>query len=121
MRYGFVTNGYTTSVLAFRAREMRQSPTRSERLLWEALRRTQLGVRFRRQVVLGRFIVDFFAPSAKLAVEVDGAVHRGRVEYDALRDRALAMTGIRTMRVSAWQVEQNVDAVVERVRVALQR
>ena len=58
-----------------RAREMRLVPTRSEELLWQAIRANALGVRFRRQVILGPVIVDFFAPSAMLVVEVDGGVH----------------------------------------------
>jgi very-short-patch-repair endonuclease len=55
---------------------MRAFPTRSEALLWQALRGHQLGVRFRRQVVLHTFIVDFLAPSVGLVVEVDGGATR---------------------------------------------
>ncbi|HRG98865.1 MAG TPA: DUF559 domain-containing protein [Polyangiaceae bacterium] len=95
---------------------MRRSPTASERILWEYLRHGRLGVPFRRQVVLGRFIVDFFAPSVRLAVEVDGAVHASRAQYDALRDRGLAELGMRLLRVQAWRVERDVAAVVEAVR-----
>ena len=51
---------------------MRAVPTPSEARLWSALRLRQLGVVFRRQVVVGDFIVDFLAPGAGLAVEMDG-------------------------------------------------
>ena len=119
MRYGFGTLGFTSSFLTPCARDMRKAPTRSERLLWQELSGSQLGVRFRRQVVLGRFIVDFFAPAVRLAVEVDGGVHVGRREYDAARDRALAVHGVRTLRVPAWLVEQDVAIAVARVRAAL--
>ncbi|HVW25198.1 MAG TPA: DUF559 domain-containing protein [Polyangiaceae bacterium] len=59
-----------------RARLMRASPTPSEAQLWRALRGAQLGVAFRRQVVINGFIVDFAAPQARLVVEVDGGCHR---------------------------------------------
>ncbi len=61
--------------LAAHAHCMRSAPSEPERVLWHALRAGQLGVRFRRQVVVHGFIVDFFAPAARLVVEVDGAHH----------------------------------------------
>ncbi|MBK8251153.1 MAG: DUF559 domain-containing protein [Polyangiaceae bacterium] len=57
------------------ARRMRATPTTSEAILWEALRGSQVGVMFRRQVVIGPYIVDFCAPSVRLVVEVDGGYH----------------------------------------------
>ena len=63
-------------ILRERALAMRAAPTSSEEALWRLLRARQLGVRFRRQVPLGRFIADFVAPSARLAIEVDGGYQR---------------------------------------------
>ena len=61
-------------LLAERAHAMRHSPTDSEAALWRLLSGRKLGVQFRRQVPLAnRYIADFFAPSARLVVEVDGA------------------------------------------------
>ena len=57
--------------LTAHAHRMRMAPSEPERVLWQALRCRQLGVQFRRQVVLQGYIVDFFAPSARLVVEVD--------------------------------------------------
>jgi hypothetical protein len=65
--------------LEVRAREMRLSPTLSEARLWQALQGSQLGVGFRRQVVIGEYIVDFLAPAERLVVEVDVAVTRGAI------------------------------------------
>jgi very-short-patch-repair endonuclease len=76
-------------------------------------------VRFRRQVVLHTFIVDFFAPSCGLVVEVDGGVHVGRELDDAERDRQLRGFGYRVVRVSAELVERDVAAAVAVVRAAL--
>ena len=73
--------------LALHAHTMRQAPTDSEARLWRALRSSQLGVAFRRQVPLLGFIADFYAPTARLIVEVDGGYHARRVTADAHRDR----------------------------------
>ncbi|MGH7281368.1 MAG: endonuclease domain-containing protein [Polyangiaceae bacterium] len=105
--------------LAPRARYMRLEPTRSEAMLWSALRAAQLGVRFRRQVVLGPFIVDFFAPSVNLVVEVDGGVHAGSQQHDAARDAAFASRGIRVLRLAADLVERDLAHAVSIVRAAL--
>ena len=99
---------------------MRAAPTRSEELLWSALRAHQLGVRFRRQVVLGPFIVDFFSPSVNLIVEVDGGIHLARLQSDRLRDQAFAARGLRILRIHAALVDTDLDAARERVRDALQ-
>jgi very-short-patch-repair endonuclease len=74
------------AVIVARAAAFRAALTTTEALLWEELRAEKLGVRFRRQVVLGRYIADFVAPRAKLVVEVDGEVHEGRAAADARRD-----------------------------------
>jgi very-short-patch-repair endonuclease len=92
------------SLLVARAAEMRRAPTTSEALLWEALKGSKLGVAFRRQVPIGRYIVDFLAPSIKLVVEVDGGYHAQRVKADARRDRDLRRAGYRVLRVSDQQV-----------------
>ena len=70
-------------------------------------------------MVLANTIVDFYVPEAKLAIEVDGGAHRGRETYDALRDRYLAMYGVRTLRVKAWHVERRLDQVLATLRDAL--
>jgi very-short-patch-repair endonuclease len=98
---------------------MRLQPTASEAKLWEALRGGQLGVRSRRQVVLGPYIVDFFAPSVKLVVEVDGGIHRARRMEDARRDEALNRWGIRVLRIEAMMVERDLDEAILRIRSAL--
>ena len=64
------------------ARRMRRYPTPSEALLWRELRGGKLGVRFVRQAVIGRFIVDFFAPELRLVGEVDGGYHAQRKRAD---------------------------------------
>ncbi len=101
-----------STLLASRAAEMRAVPSASERALWSALCRRQLGVQFRRQVVVGEYIADFAAPAVKLIVEVDGGWHRGRERLDARRDRALARAGWRVLRLKAGLVLGSLPAAV---------
>ncbi|NUO52962.1 MAG: DUF559 domain-containing protein [Polyangiaceae bacterium] len=107
------------TVLAQRAAVMRHAPTSSEHLLWFRLNRRQLGVTFRRQYVIGRFIADFAAPGARLVVEVDGGYHDERLRLDARRDRELGRLGWRVVRVSADMVLHRLDDAVALVRAAL--
>ena len=107
------------SVLAARAQQHRASPSRVESLLWSALCRGQLGVRFRRQVVIGDFIVDFLAPSVGLIVELDGDEHRLKRSADASRDRKLGRLGYRVVRVLNRDVERDLAGVVAVIRGAV--
>jgi very-short-patch-repair endonuclease len=81
--------------------------------------RAQLGVWFRRQVPLGRFVADFVAPAAWLVVEVDGQYHARRRVADARRDRVLRRLGYRVLRLEAELVEQQLEVAVARIRAAL--
>ena len=105
--------------LRSRAAAMRAAPTTTEALLWEQLRGKRLGVVFRRQVVIGRYIADFAAPSVRLVAEVDGGYHRGCAAADARRDRALGRLGWRVLRVSAAEVMAGAEAVAAQVAEAL--
>jgi very-short-patch-repair endonuclease len=103
------------------ARAHRTHPTRSEALLWSALRNRQLGPRFRRQhpFAVG-FIVDFYCPACRLVVEVDGSRHDDIAEFDAARDAELAVTfGVRVLRLPARLVERDLVAAVATIRAAL--
>ncbi len=102
-----------------RAGILRSRLTPSEALLWGAISRGALGVWFKRQVVLGRYIVDFAAPQARLVVEVDGGYHSRRRAADARRDRALRRMGYRVVRVSAELVIGDLAQVVDLIRAAV--
>ena len=105
--------------LALHAHTMRQAPTDSEARLWRAVRSSQLGVAFRRQVPLLGFIADFYAPSVRLVVEVDGGYHVGRVTADARRDRKLERAGYRVVRVQAELVTRDLPAALRAILQAL--
>jgi len=98
----------------------RRVMTASELRLWSALSARKLGVQFRREVpLLGRYIVDFCAPSVRLVVEVDGACHAARRAADARRDAALRAAGYRVLRLEAQLVMRSLREVVALVRAAL--
>jgi ATP-dependent helicase HrpA/adenine-specific DNA-methyltransferase len=93
------------------ARRLRQNRTDAERKLWSRLRRKQLeGARFRQQVPIGAYIVDFFCPEILLIVELDGGQHGS--DEDRKRDQWLEAEGYRILRFWNNDVLQNTDGVV---------
>jgi very-short-patch-repair endonuclease len=86
---------------------MRADATRAETLLWQALRNKQLeGLKFRRQVPLGGYILGFVCFEAMMVVEVDGGQHSESLR-DVVRDRHLEAGGFRILRVWNDEVEHN--------------
>jgi very-short-patch-repair endonuclease len=106
--------------LTERASTMRANPTTSEAALWSKLRANQLGVAFRRQFPVGRYIADFAAPSVRLIVEVDGGYHGRRAVADARRDRDLTRLGYTVLHLEAELVLSALPQAVERVQEAVQ-
>lgn len=89
------------------AREQRRAPTPSERLAWSLLRNRQcLGLKLRRQQVIGCFIVDFYCAALRIAIEIDGGAHQDPAarEYDRARDIELAARDVRVLRIQAAEV-----------------
>ena len=102
------------------ARQMRKEPTRSESLLWSALRNRRLASRkFRRQHPVGRFILDFYCQEERLAVEVDGPVHETQRQADGERQQILESMGIRFLRLSAALIESDLPAALAAIEEAL--
>ena len=102
-----------------RARTLRRRSTDAERLLWHHLRSRQLaGLKFRRQHVLGRYIIDFICLDHNLVIEVDGGQHAVQPEPDARRDAQLAEQGYRVLRFWNHEVLGNIEGVLETVAEA---
>jgi very-short-patch-repair endonuclease len=99
-----------------RAKELRQHMTEPEKLLWQRLRANRLnGLHFRRQQIIDGFIVDFYCHAARLVVEVDGDIHQQQVEYDAERDKVLALRGLRLLRVTNEEVQHDLEDVLAQI------
>jgi very-short-patch-repair endonuclease len=98
-----------------RARRLRRELTPPEARLWMALRRRQAaGLYFRRQHPIGPYVLDFYCDSARLCVEVDGFAHvtGDHPRRDERRDAWLADRGVRTLRIDARDVRDELDGVV---------
>jgi very-short-patch-repair endonuclease len=97
-----------------RARALRRDMTLPEGLLWQALRKRPDGLKFRRQHPVGRYIVDFYYPAARLVVEIDGENHSmgDRPERDLRRDDWLRHKGLRVVRFAAADAMNDLQSVV---------
>jgi very-short-patch-repair endonuclease len=84
-----------------------------ERRLWYRLRAKRLyGIKFKRQVPIGPYVVDFCAKRHRFIVEVDGRSHAGQVQYDQRRQRTLENCGYTVLRVSNDDVIDNIEGVL---------
>lgn len=100
-------------------KELRNNLTPAEATLWKLLKGKQLGGRkFRRQHSVGNYILDFYCPSERIAIELDGQGHfeYSQAEYDKERDLFLEYFGIRVLRFENNWVWANPDALLERVK-----
>ena len=98
------------------ASTLRKRQTDAEQCLWLQLRRDQLGVRFLRQRPLGQYIVDFYAPKARLVIELDGSQHMDdpkQRDKDQRRDAWLRSRGLKVLRFDDRQVLTETRAVME--------
>ena len=98
------------------ARELRRVPTAAESRLWAALRGHRLaGLAFRRQHAIGKFIADFYCPSARLVVEADGGVHctPAQAAHDRDRDALFAGLGLCVLRVPNNAVLHDLPSVLK--------
>ena len=104
--------------LTANARRLRKTMTLAEYLLWKALRRRALEVKFRRQMPIGRYIPDFVCPERGLVVEVDGGQH-AESAADAERDVWLRSQGFEVLRIWNSDVLHNLEGTVEAIQAAL--
>ena len=98
------------------ARQMRIEPTQGEQALWTRLRNRQLlGLKFRRQYAIDKFIADLCCLEKRLIIEVDGLIHQYTVEEDAIRQEYLESVGFYVIRFTNDAVAQNIGAVLEAI------
>lgn len=104
------------------AQKLRREATKAERILWRSINRGQLdGFRFRRQVPLAGYIVDFACHEARLVLELDGATHSSDEELaaDAVRQQKLEEAGYTVLRFRNAEVYDNLDGVAETILLKL--
>lgn len=114
MKRQFIIN---ISPLKQRRQQLRSSMTKAEKLLWAKLRKKQLGYWFKRQVSISGYIVDFYCPQKRLAIELDGSVHKTSSQrtYDNHRTRYLKQFNITEIRFWNSEVEENIGQVIETI------
>ncbi len=96
------------------ARKLRNNSTEAEKYLWYVLRLKNLGVKFRRQAVIGRYIVDFVCFERKLVIEVDGGQH-AQSQEDKIRDQWLITQGFTILRFWNDEVLRNREGVLQKI------
>jgi len=100
------------------ARELRNTSTDVERLLWRYLRNSQIeGVKFRRQQPIDAYIVDFVSFDNRIVIELDGGQHADNVKYDEQRSACLRGNGFTVLRFWNNDVLENIEGVLEVIRL----
>jgi len=107
------------SMLRQRAKNLRKQSTETERHLWYNLRANRLGVKFKRQVLIGTYIVDFVCLQKQLIIELDGSQHFDNQKYDMERTAWLNARGFKVLRFWNNEVLQQTTSVIEIIMQAL--
>ena len=104
-----------TRMKTARARRLRRQSTEVETRLWQRLRNKQLGVDFRGQHPVGNYVLDFYAPAIRLAIELDGGQHQQStiVAKDHMRSNWLLERGVKVLRFWNSDIAQNLSGVLE--------
>lgn len=113
---------YNKTVFKDRRRELRRNQTEAEKALWKRLRNKGFfGVKFFRQYSVGAYVVDFYCPTHKLAVELDGGQHAEEEtkEYDSVRTDYLKAIGMEVIRFWNNDVLQNIEGVFAEIEKRL--
>ena len=98
--------------------ENKKHQTEAEQILWHRLKASQLGVKFNRQHIIGKYIADFVCLDKKLVIEVDGAYHSQEEQllWDENRDELLKSNGFKILRFTNDEVLFNIDSVLDKIR-----
>jgi very-short-patch-repair endonuclease len=101
---------------------LRRSMSKAEVLLWTHLSRKQMaGYKFRRQYGVDRYVIDFYCPKLKLAIEIDGPSHveEGASEYDKMRQSCIEALGIRFLRFRNDEVYEHLEGVLQTINAKI--
>jgi very-short-patch-repair endonuclease len=101
--------------------KLRHEATAAERKLWRGLKKSAIGAKFRRQHGVGPYVLDFYCPEYKLAIEVQGEIHHDvlRAEYDAERRVYLESQGIKVLYFENRALLEQIELVVDAIRSAI--
>lgn len=102
-----------------RRKQLRNRATEAERILWSCLKKNILKQKFIRQYSVQGYVVDFYCPAVRLAIELDGEQHKSSVEYDSYRTKLLKAWGINLIRFWNWEVKSGLTQVLHKIELAL--
>ena len=106
-----------------KARFLRKEETKAEKILWKELRNNNINIKFRKQHPVDMFIIDFYAPSIKLGIELDGSVHKEKEtkEYDNGRTEYLKSKDITILRFWNSEIENNLENTLNKIKKEIEK
>ena len=109
---------YNKKELKGRRRYLRQNSTKAEQIIWQCIRNSKLGYKFRRQYSVGPYIADFCCPELKLIVEIDGAYHddEEQIKQDKEREEYLEAAEFKIIRFRNEDIKYNYILVSEKIK-----
>ncbi len=115
----FTSDSKTWKAVKDNVHENRKNPTEAEEKIWDAVRNSNLGHKFRRQHTIDKFIVDFVCIEKKLVVEIDGRIHDTQQKEDAERTKIIQDAGFKVIRLTNEKVLNNLEEVLTKIKIAL--
>lgn len=118
-----MTKHYNKKTEQEKRRQLRNNMTYCEKIVWINLRKKQLGYRFLRQYSVDHFVIDFYCPELKIALEIDGDVHElpEQKDYDLKRQKYLQEFGILFIRISNEELLGNPNMAFDRIEKEIKR
>jgi very-short-patch-repair endonuclease len=118
-----MTKHYNKKTEQEKRRQLRNNMTYCEKIVWMNLRKKQLGYRFLRQYSVDHFVIDFYCPELKIALEIDGDVHElpEQKDYDLERQKYLQEFGILFIRISNEELLGNPNMAFDRIEKEIKR
>lgn len=110
---------YNSPALKKRRQDLRNNCTVEENTLWQYLKNSKLGCKFVRQYSVGPYILDFFCPKIRLAIELDGLHHLQNQEYDLERYNYLTSHNIKIIRFWNSEIHTNINGSIETIKRSL--
>ncbi len=115
----FTSDSKTWKAVKDNVHENRKNPTEAEEKIWDAVRNSNLGHKFRRQHTIDKFIVDFVCIEKKLVVEIDGRIHDTQQKEDAERTKIIQEAGFKVIRFTNEKVLNNLEEVLTKIKIAV--
>lgn len=102
-------------------RKLRNEMTYCEKLVWMHIRKRQLGVRFLRQYSIDNYVIDFYCPELKLAVEIDGSIHDlpEQKQHDEVRQKHIEQFGIKFIRIKNEELLGNPNKAFQMIELGM--